>query len=56
MSRYTPPTYKIRNWQAYDEALKRQGSLTIWFDPEMTCASCLGPNIRQSSRLQEELN
>ncbi len=36
MSRPTPPSYKIRNWQAYNEALKRRGSLTIWFDPKMT--------------------
>lgn len=35
MSRPTPPTYKTRNWPAYNEALKRRGSLTIWFDPEM---------------------
>ncbi|SLN78114.1 hypothetical protein ROA7023_04769 [Roseisalinus antarcticus] len=35
MSRPTPPTYKTRNWRAYNEALKRRGSLTIWFDPEM---------------------
>lgn len=25
-----------RNWPAYNEALKRRGSLTIWFDPAMT--------------------
>ena len=36
MSRPTPPSYKTRNWPAYNEALKRRGSLTIWFDPEMT--------------------
>ena len=35
MSRPTPPTYKTRNWPAYNEALKRRGSLTVWFDPEM---------------------
>lgn len=35
MSRPTPPAYKTRNWPAYNEALKRRGSLTIWFDPEM---------------------
>lgn len=29
------PTYKARNWPAYDEALKRRGSLMIWFDLEM---------------------
>jgi hypothetical protein len=36
MSRPTPPAYKTRNWPSYDEALKRRGSLTIWFDPAMT--------------------
>ncbi len=36
MSRPTLPAYKTRNWPAYNEALKRRGSLTIWFDPAMT--------------------
>ena len=36
MSRPTPPAYRTRNWPAYNEALKRRGSLTIWFDPTMT--------------------
>ncbi len=36
MSRPPPPAYKTRNWPAYNEALKRRGSLTIWFDPEMS--------------------
>ena len=36
MSRPTPPTYKTKNWPAYNQALKRRGSLTIWFDPAMT--------------------
>ena len=36
MSRTTSPTYKTRNWPAYNAALKRRGSLTIWFDPEMS--------------------
>ena len=36
MSGATPPAYKARNWPAYNEAIKRRGSLTIWFDPEMT--------------------
>ena len=35
MSKPTPTTYKKTNWPAYNEALKRRGSLTIWFDPEM---------------------
>ena len=36
MSRPTSPTYKTRNWPAYNEVLKRRGSLTIWFDPKMS--------------------
>jgi len=35
MSKLTPPTYKTTNWTEYNAALKRLGSLTIWFDPEM---------------------
>lgn len=35
MSRPTPPSYKTKNWPAYNDALKNRGSLTIWFDPEM---------------------
>ncbi len=35
MSKPTSPTYKTKNWPAYNEALKRRGSLTIRFDPEM---------------------
>jgi hypothetical protein len=31
MSRHIPPTYKTRNWPAYNEALKRRGSLTTGF-------------------------
>jgi len=36
MSKPIVPTYKTTNWTAYNKALKRRGSLTIWFDPEMT--------------------
>ena len=36
MSRPTPPTCKTRNWPSYTKALKRRGSLAIWFDPAMT--------------------
>ena len=35
MSKPIPPTYKTTNWADYNAALKRRGSLTIWFDPEM---------------------
>jgi hypothetical protein len=36
MIRPTPPTYKTRNWPAYNDRLKRRGSLTIGFDQEMS--------------------
>ena len=39
MSRPNTPTYKTLNWPGYNEALKRRGSLTVWFDPEMTWAA-----------------
>ncbi len=37
MSSPIPPRYKTKNWPAYNEALKQRGSLTFWFDPDMTC-------------------
>jgi hypothetical protein len=50
MSRHIPPTYKTTNWPAYNEALKRRGSLTIWFDPEMIWdATPSGKRGRQQS-------
>ena len=36
MSRPSASTYKTRNSLSYNEALKRRGSLTIWFEPAMT--------------------
>ena len=35
MSSWAPTKYKTRNWSAYNEALRRRGSLTVWFDPDM---------------------
>ncbi|MGZ2260008.1 IS5 family transposase [Roseobacter sp. A03A-229] len=35
MSSWTPTEYKTTNWSAYNDSLKRRGSLSIWFDPEM---------------------
>lgn len=50
MSRHIPPTYKTTNWPAYNEALKRRGSLSIWFDPEMIWdATPSGKRGRQQS-------
>ena len=39
MSRPNTPSYKTLNWPAYNKALKRRGSLTVWFDPDMTWAA-----------------
>lgn len=50
MSRPTHPAYRTRNWPAYNEALKRRGSLTVWFDPAMTWdAAPTGRRGRQRS-------
>lgn len=35
MSSWTPTKYKTTNWSAYNDSLKRRGSLSIWFDREM---------------------
>ena len=35
MPRPTAPKYRTTNWPAYNAALKRRGSLDVWFDPEM---------------------
>jgi len=35
MSSWAPTKYKTTNWSTYNDALKRRGSLAIWFDPEM---------------------
>ncbi len=39
MSRPHTPTYQTSNWPEYNKALKRRGSLTIWFDPGMAWAA-----------------
>ena len=30
--------YRVRNWQQYDEALRRRGDVTIWFDEDAAMA------------------
>lgn len=30
----TPSQYRIRNWSAYEAALKQRGSLTFWIEEE----------------------
>ena len=52
MSKPTRPAYKTRNWPAYNEALKRRGSLTIWFDPDMIWEADADRQTRPTARLQ----
>jgi hypothetical protein len=33
-SKPLPSIYRVRNWAAYDQALKQRGSVTIWFSSE----------------------
>lgn len=35
MSSWSPTKFKTTNWSSYNDSLKRRGSLSIWFDPEM---------------------
>lgn len=35
MSGWVPTEYKTRNGSSYNAALRRRGSLSIWFDPDM---------------------
>jgi hypothetical protein len=30
-----PSKYKTTNWPSYNDSLKRNGSMSIWFDPKM---------------------
>lgn len=30
------PVFRTTNWSSYSQALKRRGSLMVWFDPEMS--------------------
>lgn len=36
MSSWGPTKYKTKNWSTYNEALKHRGSLSFWFDTEVT--------------------
>ncbi|KHA62792.1 transposase, partial [Sphingomonas sp. Ant20] len=35
MPKPTMPKYRTTNWSEYNAALKRRGSLEVWFDPGM---------------------
>jgi len=50
MSKPTLPTYKTTNWPSYNEAPKRRGSLTIWFDPAMNGAARFPDLVAEASQ------
>jgi len=58
MSGPIPVAYKTRNWPAYSKALKRRGSLAIWFDPSMIWAAVptgkRGPQPDENRSIQQE--
>ncbi|GHE02622.1 transposase IS4 [Defluviimonas sp. 20V17] len=33
MPKPSPTRYRTTNWSAYNAALRRPGSLSVWFDP-----------------------
>ena len=49
MRRPTPPACKTRNWPVDNAALKRRGSLTIWFDPAMIWEAA--PTVKRGRQL-----
>jgi hypothetical protein len=38
--------YRVKNWPAYDVALRDRGGITIWFDEESICAWNAPPSGR----------
>ena len=41
MSKPAPTRYRTLNWSSYDVALRKRGSLTVWFDPSTTWDAAL---------------
>ena len=35
MPKPSPTRYRTTNWSDYNAALRKRGSLSVWFDPEM---------------------
>jgi hypothetical protein len=51
ISRPNTASYKPLNWPAYNKALRRRGSLTIWFDPEMAWGAAKSTGTRGRQRV-----
>ncbi len=58
-SRVTPKyktKYKVKNWRAYNGALKRRGDITVWFDEAAADAWSQPPSGRPGGqRLYSDL-
>ncbi|MFA3920573.1 transposase [Ruegeria hyattellae] len=53
MSSWAPTSDKTTNWSCCNDGLKRRGSLSIWFDPEMVWTP---PPTGQRGRRQQFTN
>ena len=38
--------YRVKNWAAYDIALRERGDITVWFDEEAICSWKAPPSGR----------
>ena len=55
-SKRSSSVYRVRNWAAYDEALKQRGHVTVWFSPEAVQAwEYEGPTQRGAQFLYSDL-
>ena len=42
-------SYRTQNWLEYNQVLRRRGSVTVWFDPDLAWAATLtGKQGRQT--------
>jgi hypothetical protein len=37
--------YRVRNWTAYEELLRRRGDITLWFDEDAVDAWNAAPSV-----------
>lgn len=53
MNSWAPTKYKTTNWSTYNDALKRRGSLEVWFDPEMVWVPPAGGKRGRQQRFSD---
>jgi hypothetical protein len=44
------PNYRVKNWAAYDIALRERGDITVWFDEEDGHRKFTGSRILPSTQ------